>query len=65
MQTIRQMRELRSLDRSNETLRSNRTLRQVGWHGMTRAPRRGVTAAGWFWAGYVAALVMLLVWVAA
>ncbi len=57
-QTIRQMRELRSRDNSNHTLRFNRTLRQVGWHGMTPTP------AGRFWLGYVVFLITaaVLLW---
>jgi hypothetical protein len=32
-QTIRQLRELRSMDTSNHTLRFNRTLQDAGLHG--------------------------------
>lgn len=63
---VRNLHEVRDSDaRHAWHMRAPRMLRDAGWTGMTREPRRGITAAGWFWAAYVAALVLLLVWVAA
>lgn len=58
-QTIRQMRELQSMDNSNHTLRFNRTMQEAGMQGGidTEAP----TGAAIVW-GLVCTVVALAIW---
>lgn len=59
--TIRQMRELRSLDQSNHTLRFNRTRKEAGMYGDMDDDAPTGAAIVWGLGAFAVTLLVLLV----
>ncbi len=64
-QSIRQLRELRSMDTSNQTLRWNRSMQDAGLHGGIDDDAPTGAAVAWGLGCAIAMAAILLAWWAA